>query len=103
MSRDYPMNSEEHYQQYFRFDPTDWEYHKITHEQLLEDSFLRFEEGIRLMTDTELGDKIKQVKLENAIEDSKIGFVICSYKEDYTAQELGAEWRQNYQDSFYSQ
>ena len=100
MSRDYPMSSEEHYQQYFRFDPTDWEYHKITHEQLLEDS-LGYDR--MLMTDTELGDKIKQVKLENAIEDSKIGFVICSYKEDYTAQELGAEWRQNYQDSFYSQ
>ena len=103
MSRDYPMSSEEHYQQYFSRDPIDWEYHKITHEQLLEDSFLRFEEGIRLMTDTELGDKIKQVKLEIAMENSKLGFVISSYKEDYTAQELGEEWRQCYQNSFYSQ
>ena len=95
MSRDYPMTSEEHYQQYFRLDPTDWESLEVTHYQLLD--------GHRAMTDSQLGARIRRVKEENAIEDTKLGFVPCFYKQDYTAQELGAEWRQKYQDSFYSQ
>ena len=91
--------SRQHYEQYFRDDSIDWEYHGITHEQLLEDSFLRFEEGINLMTDTQLGAKIRQVKEEGAIED---GAEYCFYKPDWTAKELGAVWRQEYQDSWYS-
>jgi len=94
--------SREHYEHYFRLDPTDWEYHGITHDQLLEDSFLRFEEGISLMTDTQLGAKVRQVKEENAIEDAKLGFVPCYYRQDYTAQELGAEWRERYQESWFN-
>jgi len=43
---------------------------------------------------------VRKVKEESAIED---GADKCFYRPDYTAQELGAEWRQNYQDSFYSQ
>ena len=92
MSRDYPMTSEEHYQQYFRLDPIDWESLEVTHYQLLD--------GHRAMTDSQLGARIRRVKEENAIED---GAEKCFYRPDYTAQELGEEWRQNYQDSFYSQ
>ena len=91
--------SREHYEQYFRADPIDWHSYGITHEQLLEDSFLRFEEGISLMTDSQLGAKIRQVKEEGAIED---GAEYCFYKPDWTAKELGAVWRQEYQDSWYS-
>jgi hypothetical protein len=52
------------------------------------------------MTDSQLGARIRRVKEENAIED---GAEKCFYMPDYTAQELGEEWRQNYQDSYYSQ
>jgi hypothetical protein len=92
MSRDYPMNGEEFYHQYFRLDPIDWESLEVTHYQLLD--------GHRAMTDSQLGARIRRVKEENAIED---GAEKCFYMPDYTAQELGEEWRQNYQDSYYSQ
>jgi len=92
--------SRQHYKQYFCADPIDWESFGVTHQQLLEDSSLRFEEGISLMTDSQLGARIRRIKEEDAIED---GAEKCFYMPDYTAQELGAEWRQNYQDSFYSQ
>tara|TARA_R100001377_G_C3092662_1_gene76444 strand:- start:47 stop:334 length:288 start_codon:yes stop_codon:yes gene_type:complete len=91
--------SRQHYKQYFRDDSIDWESHGITHEQLLEDSFLRFEEGIRLMTDSQLGAKIRQVEEEDAIDD---GAEKCFYMPDYTAQELGEAWRRDYQDSWFS-
>ena len=92
MSRDYPMNSEEHYTVYFQHDPIDWESLEVTHYQLLD--------GHRAMTDSQLGARIRRVKEENAIEE---GAEKCFYMSDYTAQELGAEWRQKYQDSYYSQ
>mgnify|MGYP003659330900 CR=1 FL=1 len=97
MSRDYPMGSEEHYRVYFQHDAIDWESLEVTHSQLLGGS-----SGVdwSLMTDTQLGARIRRVKEENAIED---GAEKCFYMPDYTAQELGAEWRQNYQDSYYSQ
>ena len=92
MSRDYPMNGEEHYRVYFQHDAIDWESLEVTHYQLLD--------GHRAMTDSQLGARIRRVKEENAIEE---GAEKCFYMSDYTAQELGAEWRQNYQDSYYSQ
>ena len=91
--------SRQHYKQYFRADPVDWQSYGITPEQLLEDNFLRFEEGISLMTDSQLGAKIRQVKEEGAIED---GAEKCYYMSDYTAQELGEAWRRDYQDSWFS-
>ena len=90
MSRDYPMSSEEHYEVYFQDETIDWHYCGITHSQLIEDSL----SGEKLLTDTEVGVTVRKVKEESAIE---------NYRQDYTAQELGAEWRQNYQDSYYSQ
>ena len=91
--------SRQHYKQYFRADPVDWESFGVTHQQLLEDSSLRFEEGISLMTDSQLGARIRRIKEEDAIEDS---VEYCFYKPDWTAKELGAVWRQEYQDSWYS-
>ena len=97
MSRDYPMGSEEHYKVYFQHDAIDWESLEVTHSQLLG--------GSSLMTDTQLGARIRRVKEEDIClsgewdrfdEEGK-------YMSDYTAQELGVEWRQNYQDSYYSQ
>ena len=96
MSRDYPMSSEEHYEVYFQDETIDWHYCGITHSQLIEDSL----SGDKLLTDTEIGVTVRKVKEESAIED---GADKCFYRPDYTAQELGAEWRQNYQDSYYSQ
>tara|TARA_R110001632_G_C11261468_1_gene409924 strand:+ start:312 stop:650 length:339 start_codon:yes stop_codon:yes gene_type:complete len=104
MSRDYPMNGEEHYTVYFQDDPIDWESLEITHYQLLD--------GHRAMTDSQLGRRIRRVKEEDidleilAWGDHKEWHKFDEegkYMSDYTAQELGAEWRQNYQDSFYSQ
>jgi len=112
MSRDYPMNSEEHYKVYFRDETIDWDYCGITHSQLIEDSL----SGDKLLTDTQVGVTVRKLK------EIEVGeLVLCDfekgipkqeehrfdeegrYMSDYTAQELGAEWRQNYQDSYYSQ
>ena len=90
--------SRQHYKQYFCADPIDWESFGVTHQQLLEDSSLRFEEGISLMTDSQLGARIRRIKEEDAIED---GAEKCFYMPDYTAQELGEDWRRKYQDNWY--
>ncbi len=92
MSQDYPLNSESFYETYFKDDPIDWESFEVTHYQLLG--------GGWTMSDSQLGARIRRVKEENAIE---YGAKKCFYMPDYTEQELGEEWRQNYQDSFYSQ
>ena len=93
------MNSEEHYRLYFKDDPIDWHELGVTHSQLLEDSSIRFEVGSFLMTDSQLGARIRRIKEEDAIED---GAEKCFYKPDYTAGELGHEWRTDYQDSWFS-
>lgn len=104
MSRDYPMGSEEHYRVYFQHDAIDWESLEVTHSQLLG--------GSSLMTDTQLGARIRRVKEEDIdLEELARGThkewhrfdEEGRYMSSYTAQELGAEWRQNYQDSYYSQ
>ena len=87
----------EHYVKYFRADPLDWEYLGITHEQLMEDNSLYFEEGINLLTDSQLGAKIRRTKEEDAIEG---GDEKCFYMPDYTTQELGEAWRRDYQESW---
>jgi hypothetical protein len=104
MSRDYPMGSEEHYRVYFQHDAIDWESLEVTHYQLLD--------GHRAMTDSQLGARIRRVKEED-IRPEELAMGTHKewhrfdeegrYMSDYTAQELGAEWRQNYQDSYYSQ
>ena len=109
MSRDYPMGSEEHYKVYFQHDAIDWESLEVTHSQLLGGS-----SGVEwsLMTDTQLGARIRRVKEED-IRPEELAMGTHKewhrfdeegrYMSDYTAQELGAEWRQKYQDSYYSQ
>jgi hypothetical protein len=93
------MNSKEHYRLYFEDDPIDWHELGVTHSQLLEDSSLRFEVGVWLMTDSQLGARIRRIKEEDAIED---GAEYCFYKPDWTAKEIGEDWRQEYQDSWFS-
>lgn len=92
-------NARKHYELYFKSDPIDWHELGVTHSQLLEDSSIRFEVGSFLMTDSQLGARIRRIKEEDAIED---GAEKCFYKPDYTAGELGHEWRTDYQDSWFS-
>jgi hypothetical protein len=105
MSRDYPMSSEEHYTVYFQDETIDWDYCGITHSQLIEDSL----SGDKLLTDTQIGVTVRKLK---EIEMGEEGIPQQEwhrfdeegrYMSSYTAQELGAEWRQGYQDSYYSQ
>lgn len=92
MSQDYPLNSESFYETYFKDDPIDWESFEVTHYQLLG--------GGWTMSDSQLVARIRRVKEENAIE---YGAKKCFYMSDYTDEELGAEWRREYQDCYYSQ
>ena len=108
MSRDYPMSSEEHYTVYFQDETIDWDYCGITHSQLIEDSL----SGDKLLTDTQIGVTVRKLK-EIDIRPEELAMGTHKewhrfdeegrYMSSYTAQELGAEWRQGYQDSFYSQ
>lgn len=95
------MNSKEHYRLYFEDDPIDWHELGVTHSQLLEDSSLRFEVGVWLMTDSQLGARIRRIKEEDAIEDGAFYGQEMLRLDDYTDRELGHEWRWDYQDSWF--
>jgi len=91
-------NIKEHYSSYFEDDPIAWHVLGVTHNQLLGFSRL-FEEGSdSLMTDSQLGAKIRKIKEKDAIE---CGLDEWVYKPSYTAKEIGYEWRTNYQDSWF--
>ena len=95
MSQDYPLNSEDFYEVYFEKDLIAWKFFGVNHDRLIDCT----SRGEKSWSDSKLGSVIREIKDRDLREDG----IDEPFAEDYTDEELGAEWRQEYQDCYYSQ